>query len=44
MTLLMFQIVATKIEEGEQLSLEDLNGIFFTVPVSKTGFRAYHQF
>jgi len=32
--------VATKTEEGQQLSLEDLNGVFLTVPVSTTEFRA----
>jgi len=31
------QVVATLTEEGEELSLQDFNGIFFTVPIGKTG-------
>ena len=33
------QVVATKTEEGQQLCLEDLDGVFLTVPVSPTEFR-----
>ena len=31
--------MATKTEEGQQLYLEDLNGVFLTVPVSTAEFR-----
>jgi len=37
------QVVATKTEKGQQLSLEDLNGVFLIVPVQRS-LGHHHQF